>query len=224
MAGRKINPKAKKYESLAKEQAEVNRFLKDAKTRLGSEHRVYVSTMNKIHMFQKKHNQQRKNTLSMTDLKTTDVDMYKELLDSIKESPFINPQKYAEHQANQREYFRSQGWGETDEEVDAFMEFRNSDVFEEMVDQTIPPSDLVDKAKEYVESDLTLEDFKNTILLWNKEHMNTGQGVDKDANKFMAFADRYIDAKSERMDFDKALEEYMATNPNMAFFDFLDEF
>lgn len=224
MASRKINPKAKKYAGLAKEQAKVNKYLKDARERLGKDHRVYTSTMNRIHMFQKKHHQARKNTLSMTDLKTTDVDMYKELLESIKESTFINPEKYAQHQASQREYFRSQGWGSTDEEVDEFMKFRNSDIFEEMTDQTILPSDLLDKSKEYVEAELTLQDFQNTILLWNREHANTGQGVDKDSNKFLAFADKYIDAKSERMDFDKALDEYLSTNPNMSFFDFLEEF
>ena len=104
------------------------------------------------------------------------------------------------------------------------MEFRNSDIFEELEDGNIPPSSLLDKSKEYVEADLTLEDFKNTIVLWSQEHRNTGKGIDKDANKFFAFADKFIEAKSERADFDKALNEYLSENPNMSFFEFLEIF
>lgn len=225
MASRKINPNAKKYANLRKQQAEVNRYLKDARTRLGKDHRVYKATISRLHQFQRKHKQTVQNTLSLTDLKTSDIDMYKELLESIKESTFINPNKYAEHQSNQIEYFREQGWGKTDEEIKSFMEFRNSDIFEDIEQQSVLPSALLDKASEYVESDLSIDDFKNTILLWNKEHINTGKGVDKDVNKFMAFADRYIDAKSEYLgNFDKAVEEYLNTNPSESFFEFLDNF
>lgn len=220
MAGRKINPKAKKYEDIRKDQAEVNRYLKDARTRLGKDHRVYKATIDRIHQFQRKHNQTVQNTLSMTDLTTSDVDMYKELLESVKTSTFINPEKYAAHQANQREFFRKEGWGETDEEVDTYMKFRDSDLVSELEDYSIVPSALLNKASEFVEADMTLEDFKSMILFWENglEKNNNGEVPTNAKDEFMKFADDFIDLRNDRAgDFKKALKEYRDDNNPMDF-------
>lgn len=228
MGSRIINPNAKKYSELRKNQAEVNRWLKSARTSLpnGSQHRAYQGAMNRLHMFQRKHHQTVQNTLSLKGLKTSDIDMYKELLTSMKESTFINPEKYAKHQASQRKFFRDEGWGDTDEEIDEFMKFRDSDLVKELEDYSIVPSSLLDKASEFAQADMSLSDFKTMILLWQDEQkINNKQEVSKNAkDEFMKFADNFIDAKQSRDDFSKALEEYKTGEYPMSFFDFLKQF
>ena len=222
MASRKINPNAKKYASLRKEQAQVNRWLKEAKKGLpnGPQHRAYQGAMNRLHLFQKKHHQTVQGTLSLTGLKTSDIDMYKELLESMKESTFINPTKYAEHQANQRKFFKDEGWGRTDEEVDAYMNFRNSDLVSELEDYAIVPSALLDKASEFIEAEMSLDDFKSMILFWENKIKTEkeGQLPNNAKDDFMNFADDFIDLRNERAgDFNKALNEYRDDNNPMDF-------
>ena len=113
---RLINPNAKKYTtqknfkitnedgktvkvSLKQKQAMVNRNIRWAKENLpkGSEHRRYKETMDKIHYFQKKHGQTRKNTLSMESLRVKDIDIYDNLLDSILDSTYMNPDNYEKY-------------------------------------------------------------------------------------------------------------------------------
>ena len=201
-----INPKAKKYQALAKEQAIANKYLKQARQTLGKDHRAYVNTMNKLHMFQKKHGLDRKTTLSMSGLRTKDVELYKELVESIKESTYLNPTKYQEHMSNQVNYFINEGWGSTPEEVQAFMDFRNSELFESIADENLPPSTLLDKAAEYNEGELSLDQFGQMIRLFMKE--NSGKAVDK--KDFFNYADKLVKARNDRPDdFDKAVDYYL---------------
>ena len=239
--GRSINVKAKKYTtvksfkykdasgeihkiSLRDKTRLANSYLKQAKDTLGSTHKSYIATMAKIHTFQKKHWQTRQGRLSMTDLRTGDIDMYDNLLDSIIESTYMNPEKYATHTKNQTDYFMSQGWGKTEAEVKDYIDFKTSDVFEEIVDLNIPPSSLFDKAAEYAESDLTIEDFKKTIRTFMKSNRVSGIKKDEAAANFFAYADDYMMLKEERPDLDKAYEEYMSLDTTETFFEFLDRF
>lgn len=222
-----INPKAKKYQGLAKKQAEANRYLKEARQTLGKDHRAYTNAMNRLHMFQRKHGLERKNTLSMSGLKTKDVELYTELVDSIRDSTYINPMKYEEHMNNQVNYFMREGWGSTPEEVQAFMDFRNSEVFESISDDSLPPSTLLDKAAEYNEGQFTLEEFGQLIKLFMKE--NSGKETDK--SEFFNYADKLVEAKKDRPDdFDKAVDYYLSEDLSSdyeyipSFFEFLDEF
>lgn len=224
---RPINPKAKKYQGLAKKQAEANRYLKEARQTLGKDHRAYVNAMSKLHMFQRKHGLDRKSTLSMSGLTTKDVELYTELVDSIRDSTYLNPTKYKEHMANQVDYFIREGWGSTPEEVKAFMDFRNSDLFESIADENLPPSTLLDKAAEYNEGQFTLDEFGNFIRLFMKE--NSGKPTNK--SEFFDYADKLAEAKRDRPDdFDKAVDYYLSSEAEddfdfmPSFFDFLDAF
>lgn len=215
-----INPKAKKYQSIAKKQALVNKYLRNAKETLGADHRSYVATLEKIHRFQKKHNLTRQSKLSMTGLKTNDVKMYDTLLDSIIDSTFINPEKYKAHVENQAQFFIDQGWGSDEDEVKVFMEFRDSPLFEELEDIIQVPSSLLDKASEFTQADLSLDDFKQAIRLFMKEYDKHTYSK----KEFFEFTDKYMEAKAERDDFDKAYNEYMQGNTPKSFFDWLNEF
>lgn len=205
-----INPKAKKYQGLAKKQAEANRYLKQARITLGKDHKAYKNTMNKIHMFQKRHGLDRKNSLSMSGLTTKDVELYTELVDSIRDSTYINPKNYELYIEQQEAFFRKEGWGKTSKEIKAFMDFRDSDVFEEIAGETVTPSSLLNRAKEYNEGQFNLEEFGQIIQLFMRE--NAGKEADK--RDFFNFADKFEKAKKEKKedldDFDKAVDYYLS--------------
>ena len=204
---RPINPRAKKYQGLAKKQAEANRYLKEARITLGKDHRAYVNVMSKIHMFQKKHGLDRKNSLSMSGLTTKDIELYTELVDSIRDSTYINPENYEKYMQQQEAFFRKEGWGKTSSEIKAFMDFRDSDVFEEIAGETVTPSSLLDRAKEYKEGQFNLEEFSQVIQLFMRE--NAGKKTDK--RQFFNFADKFETAKKSRPDdFDKAVDYYLS--------------
>ena len=221
--GRFIKSTAKKYEGIRKKQALANKYLKTAKANIGVNHRSYVATMDKIHMFQKMHGQSRKQTLSMEALRTGDVEMYEQLLDSIIDSTYINPNKYEKHKKNQLEFAIEQGWAKNENEAQKIYDFRNSSLFEELEDLGLSdvPSDILDRAKKYNQADLTLQDFQNMTRAFLKEYKND----DVKSSEFFDYSDKYMKAKQERKeDFDKALNVYFEDEIEGKFLDFLKTF
>ena len=132
--GRFINPNAKKYTtnktfkmntsegvkkvSLKQKQAIANKYLKIARENLGTNHRSYTAVMDRVHAFQKFHGQSKRPTLSMESLKTGDVDIYNQLLDSIIDSTYTNPEKYEKHKANQLDFAIEKGWAKNQKEAE----------------------------------------------------------------------------------------------------------
>lgn len=222
--GRFIKSSAKKYAGLRKKQALANKYLKEARVALGSNHRTYVATMNRIHMFQKKHGQSRKSTLSMESLRTGDVDMYNQLLDSIIDSTYTNPEKYREHKKNQLEFAMTKGWAKTEKEAEEIYNFRNSSLFEELEDLGLSdvPSDILDRVKKYNQADMSLEDFKQMTRTFLRGYDNNSLS----SNEFFDYADKYMQARRDREDdFDKAVEAYLEGDEyEISFLEFLKGF
>lgn len=237
--GKLINPKAKKYSSnklytmntssgpkkvsLKEKQALANNYLKLAKENLGKNHRNYTNVMDKIHMFQRFHGQSKKNTLSMESLRTGDIDMYNQLLDSIIDNTYTNPEKYMKHKENQLEFAIEQGWATNQKEAEEIYNFRNSDLFSQLEDLGLSdvPSDILNKMAEYGQADLSLEDFKKM----SQTFLRAYESGDESSSTYFDYADRFMKAKSERKDdFSKALDTYMEDEVQGSFLDYLNEF
>lgn len=238
--GRLINPSAKKYSSekrfkiktkdgyskvsLKQKQALANRFLKEARNNLGSNHRTYVATMNRIHMFQKKHGQSRRPTLSTESLRTGDIDMYNQLLDSVIDSTFINPENYQEFKSNQLDFAISKGWAKDYKEAEEIYNFRNSSLFEELEDLNLVdiPSEILDRTMKYGQADMSLEDFKQMTRTYLRGYANKSLS----SNEFFDYSDKYLAAKKARKDdFDKAVDTYLEnTETTLSFLEFLNQF
>ena len=93
--------------SLKTKQALANKYLKSDRENLGVNHKIYISTMNKVRMFQVKHGQTKRPTLSLESLKTGDIEIYNQLLDSIIDSTYTNPQKYEQYKEQQLDFVSS---------------------------------------------------------------------------------------------------------------------
>lgn len=238
--GRFINPKAKKYSSernfkiktkdgfkkisLKQKQAIANKYLKESRITLGANHRTYVATMNRIHMFQKKHGQTRKPTLSMESLRTGDVDMYNQLLDSVIDSTFTNPENYQEFKNNQLDFAISKGWAKNYKEAEEIYNFRNSSLFEELEDLNLVdiPSEILDRTMKYGQADMSLEDFKQMTRTYLRGYANESLS----SNEFFDYSDKYLEAKKTRKaDFDKAVNAYLEDDETtLSFLGFLKQF
>ena len=186
---RYINPKAKKYAGLRKKQATANKYLKQQKKELGKEHRYIKNALDKLDFFQKAHHLDKRPTFSMKGMTTKDVEAYEKLLDSIIDSTYTNPEKYAAHKENQLNFAIEQGWATTKEEAEDVYEFSNSEIVAELKDRGLGdvPSDLVEKYAEYVQANLKPEDFIDMAKLFE-------EGYSKNkikADKFFEFADDY---------------------------------
>lgn len=209
----------------------INSYLTDAEKRLGNDHRFYKQTLTKIERFQKKHELQvNPNTLSVSNLKEKDYEIYNNLLDSINDSKYINPYNYKEYVKQQEEIFKKEGWSTDRGSVKAYMNFRDSALFEELVNMNILPSQILDKGTEdTLEGDnvLTLNDFKKGIRAFIKSKGKTGVKLDKGHQDFVKFIDDYIKLKEERSaDFDKGLKEYFSkeTPKGTDLFEFFNEY
>lgn len=209
----------------------INSYLNDAEKRLGNDHRFYKQTLTKIERFQKKHELQvNPNTLSVSNLKEKDYEIYNNLLDSINDSKYINPYNYKEYVKQQEEIFKKEGWSTDRGSVKAYMNFRDSALFEELVNMNILPSQILDKGTEdTLEGDnvLTLNDFKKGIRAFIKSKGKTGVKLDKGHQDFVKFIDDYIKLKGERSaDFDKGLKEYFSkeTPKGTDLFEFFNEY
>ena len=222
--GRFINPSAKKYTtsktfkmntsdgvkkvSLKQKQAVANKYLKIARENLGTNHRSYTAVMDRVHAFQKFHGQSKRPTLSMESLKTGDIDIYNQLLDSIIDSTYTNPEKYEKHKTNQLGFAIEKGWAKNQKEAEEIYNFRNSDLFAQLEDLGLSdvPSEILDKAAKYGQADLSLDDFKKMTQTFLRAY-DTG---DETSNTYFDYADKFMKAKSQRKDdFDKALNEYL---------------
>ena len=209
----------------------INSYLNDAENRLGNDHRFYKQTLTKIERFQKKHELQvNPNTLSVSNLKEKDYEIYNNILDSINDSKYINPYNYKEYVKQQEEIFKKEGWSTDRGSVKAYMNFRDSALFEELVNMNILPSQILDKGTEdTLEGDnvLTLNDFKKGIRAFIKSKGKTGVKLDKGHQDFVKFIDDYIKLKGERSaDFDKGLKEYFSkeTPKGTDLFEFFNEY
>lgn len=220
--GRNINPKAKKWKALRKKQALTNRYIREARQRLGRDNRYYISTMNKVHMFQKTHRQSRRQYISMEALRTGDIEAYENLLDSILENTYINPEKYEKHKSAQIERAIEEGWAENEEEAELVYEMRNSDLFEELEDiiGENMASEVLDKYAEYVQEELSMDDFYTMLKTYKKGYSNDSET----SASFFDYADRFISLMQERDDITKAAEEYLKDESGLSFEDFLEQF
>lgn len=188
---RKINPKAKKYANLRKKQALANKYLKQARKELGVNHKQVMSAMNRLHMFQKKHKQARRQTFSMTDLTTKDVELYEQLLDSVLDSTYLNPSKYKDFESSQLDFAIQQGWAKNQEEAKRVYDFANSDLVEELKDvaRIDIPSKIVEKYAKYIQGELTQDDF----IQMSRAFMNYYESGEMSTGEFFDFADSFKD-------------------------------
>ena len=151
-------------------------------------------------------------------------------MDSINDSKYINPYNYKEYVKQQEEIFKKEGWSTDRGSVKAYMNFRDSALFEELVNMNILPSQILDKGTEdTLEGDnvLTLNDFKKGIRAFIKSKGKTGVKLDKGHQDFVKFIDDYIKLKGERSaDFDKGLKEYFSkeTPKGTDLFEFFNEY
>ena len=198
---RPINTKAKKYAPLRKKQALANRFIREQRKTLGDNHKVVNNFMNNFRTFQKTHGLKVQNRLSMQGLKTKDVEVYEQLLDSIINSTYMNPEKYKNFTTNQLNYVMNQGWANTEEEAKRIYDFANSNIVEDLKDlaRIDIPSKIVEKYVKYIQGNLTKEEFANMASTFMKYYSSE----DMTTSEFFDFADTYYELAKVNKEQDK---------------------
>lgn len=198
----KINQKAAEFKDLRKKQALANRYIKEQRLELGKSHRFFKSAMNRVKDFQRKHGLKVQSRFSMKDLEETDVEMYEQLLDSIIESTYMNPETYKNFKESQLDYAISQGWAKDREDAELIYEFANSDIVEDLKDKASIdiPSKIVEKYAKYMDSQMTKEDFEDMA----KSFMKLYSSGDIGTSEFFNYADAY----KELSDINKVQRNY----------------
>lgn len=204
------------YIELREKQRLANKYMKDAKERLGENNRYFNSAVNRITMFQKKAGKTPSMRLTMTKLTDENSDKYERLLDSIIDSTYINPEKYELHKQRQLDFAINEGWASNREEAEQIYDFANSELVAELKDMGLGdiPSELVEKYAKYTQSNMTEEDFTDMAKMFMKSY-SSGE-VSKE--QFYDFVDTY--AKYNK-DFSRILNAEFASGieSNMTFVD-----
>lgn len=157
---RKINPKAKKYKQLLALQKEVNKMVKESGQRLGKEHKAYKQVQAKKRQFYKSRGMKSPAQFSAKNIKTSDVEAYKALLESIKESTYINKENYDKYIKDKVQMLKDKGLAETEAEALKVFDIME-DYKDELREMGIPLSDFVQMVNELEnEYNMTEEEFE----------------------------------------------------------------
>lgn len=181
---------AKKYEKVRKLQATANRMLyKSTHIEKSNSKRKQVLAMKR--QFYKSRGIKNPSRLSFRDLSPKDIKAYQNLLESIINNTYINPEKYEKYQEKMREKFKEQGY---DFEYDDIKDIFDSDIVSELLDLGMSPSDFWQAY-----NDITVDygeikpDEFITMLMRFENEMKYG---DMTIDEFYEFADNYFNRRA----------------------------
>ena len=136
--------------------------------------------------------------LSFKSLSKKDLEMYEQLLDSIINDTFINPDKYAEYRERMRDYYDEQisEYAEREEipedEIDDFIDIMESDIVRDILNLGITPSELARVEAEYMNAGLSTQEFYEMLREFMKKYGNDGL-----VDQFFTFADEWAEMRAE---------------------------
>ena len=192
--------KAKKYAPLRQKQHTANTYIKQAQTTLrgGKSNFAIKRTKAKLKQFYNSRGLRMPSQLSFKSLSKKDLEMYEQLLDSIINDTFINPDKYAEYRERMRDYYDEQisEYAEREEipedEIDDFIDIMESDIVRDILNLGITPSELARVEAEYMNAGLSTQEFYEMLREFMKKYGNDGL-----VDQFFTFADEWAEMRAE---------------------------
>lgn len=183
--------KAKKYADLRAKQKLANEILYGAKDYLGTDHSAIKNALQRKKKFYNKRGLKNPPKLSFKNLTVKDLPMYEQLLDSIINNTYLNPQKYEQHIEKLKENTSKQildVFGGNAQEYDSFLE---SDIFKQLIDMGINPSDLINYMEDFYSNGFSLEDF----IAMTKDFIKDVDAGSYTIDDFFIYADEWQDEK-----------------------------
>ncbi len=180
---------AKKYATVRKLQATANRMLyKSTHIEKTNGKRKQVLAMKR--QFYKSRGIKNPSRLSFRDLSPKDIKAYQNLLESIINNTYINPEKYKQFQDKMRDKFEQQGY---DFEYDDIKDIFDSDIVNELLDLGMSPSEFWQAYQELSVdySEMTPDEFMDML----RNFINELKYGDMTIEEFFVYADNYFSRK-----------------------------
>lgn len=181
--------KAKKYAKVRQLQATANRMLyKSTHIEKSNGKRKQVLAMKR--QFYKTRGIKNPSRLSFRDLSSKDIKAYVNLLESIINNTYINPEKYKQFQDKMRDKFEQQGY---DFEYDDIKDIFDSDIVNELLDLGMSPSEFWQAYQELSVdySEMTPDEFMDML----RNFINELKYGDMTIEEFFVYADNYFSKK-----------------------------
>lgn len=182
---------SKKYAKLRILQARVNKMLyKSTHIEKSNGKRQQVLAMKR--QFYKSRGIKNPSRLSFRNLSTKDIKAYTQLLESIENNTFINPEKYAKYQEKMREKFESYGYNFTFDEIEDVL---NDDVIDDLIKDGMSPSDFWAIYDDYTKGNTDEErvnEFLKMTLQFKKDFDNNNVTLED----FYVYADAYFSGRT----------------------------
>lgn len=187
--GKRVN--AKKYKELRELQTKVNKML------YASDHiektnakRQQVLAMKR--QFFKSRGIKNPSKLSFKNLSPKDIKAYTNMLESIANNTYINPEKYKQYQQKMRDKFDSYGYDFEYEEIEEILE---SDIVQELKQESLTPSDFWQVYNDITHDfgKIDIEDFYSMA----RDFLTQVRYSDMDVNEFYVFADEWFTKQEE---------------------------
>ena len=182
---------SKKYAEVRKLQARVNKMLyKSTHIEKSNGKRQQVLAMKR--QFYKSRSIKNPSHLSFRDLSPKDIKAYMQLLESIENNTFINPEKYAKYQEKMREKFESYGYDFTYDEIEDVL---NDDVIDDLIKDGMSPSDFWAVYDDYTKGntdDERVDEFLKMALQFKRDYDNKSVTLDD----FYVYADAFFSAQT----------------------------
>ena len=180
---------AKKYAKVRQLQATANRMLyKSTHIEKTNGKRKQVLAMKR--QFYKSRGIKNPSRLSFRDLSPKDIKAYENLLQSIINNTYINPEKYKQFQDKMRDKFEQQGY---DFEYDDIKDIFDSDIVNELLDLGMSPSEFWQAYQELSVdySEMTPDEFMDML----RNFINELKYGDMTIEEFFVYADNYFSRK-----------------------------
>lgn len=182
---------AKKYAELRKLQARVNRMLyKSTHIEKSNGKRKQVLAMKR--QFYKSRGIKNPSHLSFSVLSSKDIKAYTELLKSIENNTFINPEKYKQYQQKMKYRFDEQGYEFDYEEID---EILDNEIIDELLHAGLTPSDFWAVYDEYTRGNKDKDRAEIFIESMRSFYEDYNAG-DVTLDDFFVYTDAYIERRT----------------------------
>ena len=180
---------AKKYADLRAKQKMANQILYGAKKHLKQDHKAIKQALERKRLFYKNRGLKNPPKLSFKNLTAKDLKAYEQLLDSIINNTYLNPDKYEEHIKKIKENVSQQVLDAFEGSAEDYDEFMDSDIFKQLIDLGIDPSTLVRYMQEMYENGFTLDDF----IKASKEFIELMDEGNYGIDEYFSFMDEWQD-------------------------------
>ena len=182
---------AQKYKELRILQARVNKMLyKSTHIEKTNSKRKQVLAMKR--QFYKSRGIKPPKHLSFKDLQPKDIKAYTELLKSIENNTYINPEKYKQYQDKMREKFDTYGY---DFDYDEIENVLHDDIIDDLIKDGMSPSDFWAIYDDYTKGNTDadrVDEFLNMALRFKRDYDAKNVTLDD----FYVYADAYFSGKT----------------------------